>query len=144
MIRASLILGLCLTLVACGTPQERCIRTATKDLRTVDTLITEVEGNLARGYAIETRQMEYSRFVPCPMPPRPPRPPAGSDAPPPPPPMRICEEDYTVTTQHAVAIDLAAEQRKLDSLKAKRIELNRQAAAQIAQCKQDFPEEPKA
>jgi hypothetical protein len=42
------------TLTACGTPQEQCISRNTRDLRTVDRLIAESEGNLARGYAFET------------------------------------------------------------------------------------------
>ena len=45
---------LVLLLVGCGTPQEQCIRYNTRDLRTVDRLIVETQGNLDRGYAIET------------------------------------------------------------------------------------------
>ena len=55
-------------LAACGTPQEQCIRYNTRDLRTVDRLIAETEGNLDRGYAIETitEYEEYWGFCrPC-------------------------------------------------------------------------------
>jgi hypothetical protein len=53
------ILGLAL-LTACGTPQEQCVARNTRDLRTVDKLIAEVQGNLARGYALrETRARRW-------------------------------------------------------------------------------------
>ena len=41
-------------LAGCGTPQEQCINRNTRDLRVVDRLIVETEGNLQRGYALET------------------------------------------------------------------------------------------
>ena len=43
-----------LALAGCGTPQEQCINRNTRDLRTVDRLIVETQGNLQRGYALET------------------------------------------------------------------------------------------
>ena len=48
-----------LILAACGTPQERCISRNTSEYRTVARLLSEVEANLARGYAWEER--EYMR-----------------------------------------------------------------------------------
>lgn len=47
--RYALVLML-LLLAACGTPEQRCVRKATQDLRTVNDLIAETEANLARGY----------------------------------------------------------------------------------------------
>ena len=70
-------------LAACGTPQEQCISCNTRDLRTVDRLIAESEGNLQRGYAYESVTVYEDYWTHCPMP----RPPAGE--PPPKPRTRI-------------------------------------------------------
>jgi hypothetical protein len=120
-----------LLLVACGTPQEQCIARNTRDLRTVDRLIAETEGNLKRGYAYETVTVTEDYWDYCPRPPLP-------DAPAPKP--RLCLQERETTLRRAVAIDLEAEERKLDGLKAKRNELARQAESVIAQCKADHPE----
>ena len=41
-----------LPLVAACSEQQMCISRATKDLRQVQSFISEAEGNLARGYAL--------------------------------------------------------------------------------------------
>lgn len=119
-------------LAACGTPQEQCINRSTRDLRTVDRLITETQGNLDRGYAYETITVYEDYWTSCPVPP------VAEGEPVPPP--RLCLEERPVTKQRAKAIDLNEEARKLDSLKAKRRDLARQAEAVIAQCKAQYPE----
>lgn len=118
-------------LAACGTPQEQCVNRNTRDLRTVDRLIAETEGNLKRGYAYETVTVTEDYWDYCPQPPLP-------DAPPPKP--RLCLQERETTERRAVAIDLDAEQRKLAGLKAKRVDLARQAEPFIAQCKAEYPE----
>lgn len=120
------------TLSACGTPQEQCINRNTRDLRTVDRLIAEAEGNLARGYAFETVTVYEDYWTYCERP----APAEGEPAPPP----RLCLDERPVTERRPKAIDLNAEARKLDSLKAKRKDLARQAEAVIAQCKAAYPE----
>jgi hypothetical protein len=122
-----------LTLVAaCGTPQEQCIRQNTRDLRTVDRLIAETEGNLERGYAFET-VTEYEDFLrPC----RYPHVPPGQPEPRP----RLCYDERPVQVQRPKAIDLDEEAKKLASLKTKRRELAREAEGVIAQCKAQYPE----
>jgi hypothetical protein len=119
-------------LAACGTPQEQCISRNTRDLRTVDRLIVETEGNLQRGYALETvtRYEDYwdtcfERVV------------VGGQVSVQP---RSCLREYAYTEQRPKAIDLKAEAQKLEGLKAKRTELARAAAPVIAQCKVEFPE----
>ncbi len=119
-------------LAACGTPQEQCINRNTRDLRTVDRLITETQGNLDRGYAFETITVYEDYWTSCPVPPV-----AEGETPPPP---RMCQDERPVTQQRPKAIDLQAEARKLDSLKAKRRDLARKAEDVIAQCKAQFPE----
>jgi hypothetical protein len=119
-------------LAACGTPQEQCINRNTRDLRTVDRLIAETEGNLERGYAFETVTVYEDYWAYCP------QAPVAEGQPVPPP--RLCLEERPVTEQRAKAIDLNAEARKLDGLQAKRRELARKAEAVIAQCKAEYPE----
>jgi hypothetical protein len=63
--RLPLALPLLLALVACGTPQEQCIARETRDLRVVERLITETQGNLQRGYALEEVFVERSVWVDC-------------------------------------------------------------------------------
>ncbi|EEW26958.1 hypothetical protein [Rhodobacter ferrooxidans] len=130
-------LALCLVLIACGTPQENCIARNTRDLRIVDRLIAETETNLSRGYGMESVTISHQVWVDCTPRPMPP-PPDGT--PPPPPPRRMCWEDRDETVQRPVAIDLAAERRKLEGLKVKRRDLARQAAPVIAQCQAQYPE----
>lgn len=119
-------------LAACGTPQEQCINRNTRDLRTVDRLIRESEGNLARGYAYETVTVfeEYWRSCPGPR--------AAEGQPPSPP--RMCLDRRPETEQRPKAIDLNEEARKLESLKEKRKSLERQAEKIVAACKAEYPE----
>jgi hypothetical protein len=119
-------------LAACGTPQEQCISRSTRDLRTVDRLIVETEGNLKRGYALETvtRYEDFwdTCFEPVMV--------NGQTS------VQAfsCRREYSYTEQRPKAIDLKAEAQKLDSLKAKRSDLAKAAAPLIAQCKVDYPE----
>jgi hypothetical protein len=125
-------------LVACGTPQEQCIARNTRDLRTVEALIAETEGNLRRGYGFRTEPRVDTVYEPC----LPPPPPADGTDPVPPPVVapRLCPRIETTEVRVPVALDLAAEARKLDQLRAKRAELQRSAEAVIAQCRAEFPE----
>lgn len=119
-------------LAACGTPQEQCISRNTRDLRTVDRLIQEAEGNIARGYAFETVTVYEDYWTYCE------RPAAVEGEPAPPP--RLCLDERAVTERRPKAIDLNEEARKLDSLRVKRKELARGAEKVIAACKAQYPE----
>lgn len=120
------------TLAACGTPQEQCINSNTRDLRTVDRLIAEAEGNLQRGYAYETITVYEPEWTYCR------RRPVVEGEPDPPP--RLCLDQHPVSRTRPKAIDLNEEARKLDSLKEKRNSLARQAEVIVAQCKAQYPE----
>ena len=50
---------------ACGTPQEQCIGRATREIRTVDRLMSEVQGNLDRGYGYEYITVFELDYVEC-------------------------------------------------------------------------------
>ena len=118
-------------LAACGTPQEQCINRNTRDLRTLDRLIAETEGNLDRGFAYETVTVYKEYWSYCQRPQVP-------DAPPVQP--YPCLKERAETIERPKAIDLDAEARKLTGLKVKRKELARRAEALIAQCKAEYPE----
>jgi hypothetical protein len=119
-------------LAACGTPQEQCINRNTRDLRTVDRLITETEGNLQRGYAYEQITISTPTWVYCDVP----KVPEGEAQPPP----RMCLDEVEETVTRPKAIDLADEAKKLEGLQAKRKQLAKAAAPVIAQCKAEHPE----
>lgn len=125
-------------LVACGTPQEQCIARETRDLRVVNRLIAEAEGNLKRGYAFEDVVISRSAWVTCA--PLPVPPPVEGAPPPEPAKPRLCLEDRDETVTRPVAIDLAAEQTKLTGLKAKRKQLAAAGDRSIAACRKAYPE----
>lgn len=117
---------LCLLILAsCGTPQEQCISASTRDIRVVDRLIREAEGNLERGYGYEYITVIETDYVDC-----------GTEANP----DRRCLIRNPELERREVAIDLAAEQVKLDQLRVKRAAQARAVAPIIEQCKRDNPE----
>ncbi|MFE3838069.1 hypothetical protein [Pseudogemmobacter sonorensis] len=132
------VLPVMLFLAACGTPQEQCISRNTKDLRAVEKLIAEAEGNLKRGYAIETVTYRETVMTWCRM--RVPGPPDASGAPT----VEIrsvpCRDVETRTVKRPKSIDLELEARKLAQLRDKRVQLSRAAQPVIAQCKAEYPE----
>ncbi len=116
------------TLVACGTPQEQCINYNTRDLRTVDRLIVETQGNLERGFAYERITIYEDYYDVC-------YERDGTAVVP-----RMCLQERAILVDRPKAIDLTDEARKLESLKVKRKDLARKAEAVIAQCKAEHPE----
>ena len=125
IIRPAILSGL-LALAACATPQEQCIANASKNLRVVEGLIQTTRGNLARGFALEKRQVLVNQEQVI-----------GVDE---------DGDDIVIDTAVAedtlvpVAIDLAGEQAKLDSLLARQGELVRQRNAAVQQCIALHPE----
>lgn len=131
MRRLMLSLSVLSLLAACGTPQEQCISRNTRDLRTVEKLITEVQGNLNRGYALEQYSVTVPVWKQCVVPNRDPAAQVTT---------RPCLEEETETRTRPQAIDLNAERAKLESLFTKRDQLAREAQGVIAQCKAQYPE----
>lgn len=128
---------LLLVLAACGTPQQQCINAVTRDLRVVEELIGEAQVNLARGYGMEDVTVFVPRWDYCA--------PAvivqnadGSQtmaqAP------QMCMDNEATTVTRPVAIDLAAERRKLAQLQAQQGILMKRAEPAIAQCRVQYPE----
>jgi hypothetical protein len=126
-----LMMSVALGLAACGTPQQQCIAQVSRDLRVVDKLIVETEGNLARGYAYADVVQTRSEFVDCTPDPTPkhpnPRP-------------RQCLEDVSETVRRPVAVDLNVEAAKLASLKSRRTQMATATAQAIAVCQRQYPE----
>ena len=128
--KPALALPFLLALMACATPQERCITNAAPDLPVLDALITETQGNLARGYAYADVVVETPAWVNC----------GdwltnstGAVRP------KLCMGSTLTTMRKAVAIDLAAEADKLASMQARRAAIEAQAQPAFAQCQAQFP-----
>ncbi len=127
--RPAFILLPILVLSACATPREQCINQVTQDLRIINSLIAETQGNISRGYAIEERQdVRTSRRI-C----------RGENSdgstfryP--------CNETETFTTTRPVAIDLNAEQAKLESLLIRQQQAKAASDQAVIQCIRSNPE----
>jgi hypothetical protein len=124
-----LCLATLLLLAACGTPQEQCIRRETAELRTLDRLIRETQGNLDRGFAYEEYTTWELESFPCLRPDG-----AGGTV------EGTCTRRVPDIDTRPVAIDLNAERAKLASMQQKRTELARRAAAATEACRQAYPE----
>tara|TARA_R110002096_G_scaffold47539_62_gene126951 strand:+ start:1319 stop:1723 length:405 start_codon:yes stop_codon:yes gene_type:complete len=122
-----------LLLAACGTPQQRCINGATRDLRIVDRLIGQSQQNLRRGYAMEDVVRTGVRWEEC-------RPAVAATATTEAQPARMCLEDYSYTVARPKAINLADEREKLAEMQTKRRELAKDADLAAAQCRLEHPE----
>lgn len=129
--KLALSLSVLSLLAACGTPQERCINRNTRDLRTVEKLISEVQGNLDRGYAYEDYTVTVPVWKECVVHSRDP---AIADT------TRPCLEDEVETRTRPKAIDLNAERAKLESLYTKRDQLAQESQSVVAQCQAQYPE----
>jgi hypothetical protein len=130
------VLALCVVLAGCGTPQERCISSVTRDLRIVDRLIAESQTNLARGYALVNQTVYVTTWDYCtgPVLMQP-----NLGGPPVLIPGQMCLDDEARTVRRPVAIDPAAEKRKLAGLQDQRRKLAARAEPAIAQCRAIYP-----
>jgi hypothetical protein len=129
LMRASLLLLPLIVLAACATPREQCVGQATRELRVINSLITETQGNLSRGYALVVQQDVRVLRTMC----------EGMNEdgstfhfP--------CEETETFTRNVPVAIDLNAEQAKLRSLQERQAQEQRRAQTATQQCIAIHPE----
>lgn len=127
--RPALIILPVLALAACSTPRERCIGDATRDTRILSNLINGTEANIARGYALEEEQQVRTRTRFCRG-----ENDDGST-------FRFpCNETETFTTTRPVAIDLNAEQAKLNSLRSRFAQAQASSDQAVAQCIAIHPE----
>ena len=129
-IRSLVLLPLVL-LMACGTPQEQCIRRETSELRQLDSLIAEVQRNLDRGYALRTEVYTVPVWQVCSVN----KDPNGNVTG-----YNYCWERETYTRKVRDAIDPASEKRKLQGLEKKRRSEARRAAKAVEACRITYPE----
>ncbi|MGR3362589.1 MAG: hypothetical protein ACU0CY_00260 [Maritimibacter harenae] len=113
-----------LLLTAC-TEQDMCVYRNTAELRATESRINELEGNIARGYAIHRTTEPYTFTGVC----------RDKDGKP-----FECTRTEFREVERPVAIDVADQRRQLRALKVKLPELEREAAAARAQCAQLYPE----
>ncbi|MBP1806505.1 hypothetical protein [Rubellimicrobium aerolatum] len=118
-----------LALTACQTPREACLSSASRDLRVIDSLVRETQGNLRRGYAIEQSQEVRVRRDFCRV-----RDDDGDTR------LIRCDDTDVIDVSRPVAIDLNAEQAKLDSLLERRARLAREQEARVEACRTAYPE----
>ena len=102
-----------------------------KDLRIIDALIAETELNIARGYGIEVSTVRTTAFRFC----LAQRSDKHHDTG-----LIFCNEPTYRTIERPVALDLADEEAKLRSLRAKRPSVAREAAKGVAACRSQYPE----
>jgi hypothetical protein len=127
--RPALIILPFLALAACATPREQCISQATRDLRVLDSLVIETQGNLARGYALAEQQEVRTVRRTCRA--------QNSDGST----FRYpCDETETVSSTRPVAIDLNAERAKLNSLVQRQQQQRAVSDQTVAQCIAIHPE----
>ena len=123
------ILLLPLILAACATPREQCINDATRELRTINSLVAETEQNIQRGFALNEVQEVRVIQTTC----------TGTNAD-----GSIftfdCEETQTFDRTEPVAIDLNAERAKLNSLLERQRQVQSRADAAVQQCVLIHPE----
>lgn len=121
-------------LAACGTPQEQCLNRATRETRTLESMLATVEDNLARGYAWEEYQDTITRWEVCGYDTI--TKPNGKEIARP----RMCLDDDVITRERRVAIDPLAERRKAEGLRARIAAMRPQVQANIAACRATYPE----
>ncbi len=114
-----------LVLAACSTPRERCIAGATRDIRVLSGLIATTRGNINRGYAIVTEEFLETEEQVCGVV-------DGQEV--------FCDVPVANSRDVPQAIDLNAEQAKLNSLLQKRSELEARSNAVSAECRLLHPE----
>lgn len=137
--RAPLLTGLAgvIALTACGTPQEQCIARNTRENRVLLNLLEEGEGNLARGYAWDERQVTSTEWDTCTAVVRVRKGKNKGDREVI---SRPCLRDVTETERYRVPIDPATEIRKRDGLRQRLAALEPQADAALRACRAAYPE----
>ena len=101
----------------------------------VERLITETEGNLARGFAYEEYTVYLPDYRPCV------RYVPGTEEDPTPRAVEMsCRVMEPETMRRPKAIDLGAERQKLNGLLAQQAKMSRAAEGVIAECRRLYPE----
>lgn len=108
----------------CSTPLEQCLNNAQSDWRAAAASISEIEGNIARGYAIHTQTVPYTYQGVCY---------SGTLS-------YACPMTGYRTQETPVAVDVNQERQKLAALRKNLPNYKKQAAAASEQCRAAYPE----
>ncbi len=119
------ILGFALLVAACATPLEQCIANSSRDLRVLNGLVAQTRGNIERGFAIRSEEYFETEEQVC----------GAIDGE-----AVYCNVPVAQSRNVPVAINLDAEQAKLNSLLNKQAELSQRANAVAAECRIRHPE----
>ena len=114
---------LLLTLAACETPQDACLRGASRERGIVEGLIAETQGNLRRGYALEEEQVVRTVRDFCEV-----EDDEGRER------RTFCDRTEVRDVSRPVAIDPAAEQAKLDGLLERRARIAAEQTDRLLAC----------
>lgn len=119
-------------LAGCATPREACITSATRELGVMDRLIAETRRDIDRGYTVQERQIVVPRYTRCE------RIVVGNDGK-----SRtesyFCFKDTLETVRDPKAIDIAAEQRKLEGMLTRRARMASETQRAVASCQARYP-----
>ena len=118
------VFALLIVLAGCATPREACVRSATRDLRVIDQLVSETEGNIRRGYALREQPAVREGLEVC----------GRLDGS-----LTFCNTTELTTRIVPQAIDLQDERRKLASLRDDRAQRAGMAGPRIAACQRQYP-----
>ena len=114
------LIALPLLLAGCLSPLERCIAQANRPAVATASAITEMQGNIARCYAIHTQTVPYPIMYFCT--------PPGERA-------HYCTRQGYRTVETPVAINIDQERRKLASLRKILTRQKTEAQRATAQCR---------
>lgn len=121
----SLVVLSALVLMACSTPQQRCVSPISSQLETINALIVETERNIVRGYSYVNEPSNLRVGINyC----------AGSYSS-----FRFCGSTYNDLNRRPVAVDVAAEQRKLEDLRNQQAALQKALPKAQAVCAEQYP-----
>lgn len=132
MIRLILLLALPLAVGACSTPRDTCLKSASRDIAVVDRLIAETQANLARGYGVKREPYTSTSLNMCYGGGRYRYGAPGIG-------LSYCATPTTRYRNRPVAIDRAAEQRKLTELRQTRSRLVAETNQRLEQCNRLYP-----
>jgi hypothetical protein len=110
-------------LAACADPRGVCVENALRDVRVLEGLIEETERNIVRGYALQPEPTVRTGVSLCLSPTNP---------------LGICTTTQTDVRERPVAIDIAAERRKLRQLREREAELRERARLEVMACEARF------
>ena len=110
-------------LAACANPQETCRQQAVEEVRILEQLIEETEGNIERGYALESEVVNAVDLQVC----------LGNIQN-----LLFCNRTGTTAVETPVAIDIRSERQKLKTLQERLQEAQQRAAYELQQCEAKF------